>query len=404
MAGIWNPEWNICEAQAIVEKASGMVHRSRPPFCEQSLAMLGDISRRILRDPLSRNIPQYVALAYWLRPASLKRLSGTIFNNEIESELRTARGLALHLPPTNVDTIFVYSWALSVLAGNANITRLAENLSQDAQWLVKLIANSVFDHGENDRQLFCTYSYGAETERALSAQCDLRLIWGGDDKVNTVSRTNIRPDGLSIGFPDRKSLAIISAGVYKQADDIERDKIVVQFFNDMFWFDQMGCGSPRLLIWHEGEQKICDDFYARLCQIIVDKGFLAETGIAIEKLALGNSLLAQGISQQQFGYNNELTVNRVTDAKKALQQSQGGGFLCDWFITDLHQISSIITRNVQTITYYGLSQADLKALAINISGKGGYRIVPIGQALQFDPTWDGVSLFDHMTRKITIRV
>ena len=35
------------------------------------------------------------------------------------------RGLVFHVPPANVDTIFVYSWALSALAGNPNVVRIS---------------------------------------------------------------------------------------------------------------------------------------------------------------------------------------------------------------------------------------------------------------------------------------
>src|SRR5229473_1854189 len=38
---------------------------------------------------------------------------------------RFPRGLVFHVPPANVDTIFVYSWALSALAGNRNVVRIS---------------------------------------------------------------------------------------------------------------------------------------------------------------------------------------------------------------------------------------------------------------------------------------
>ena len=59
---------------------------------------------------------------------------------------------------------------------------------------------------------------------------------------------------------------------------------------------------------------------------------------------------------------------------------------------------------VQTITHSGLTNAELELLANGIAGRGGYRIVPIGQALQFDTTWDGIELYEHMTRKILVRI
>ncbi len=403
MAAIWQTERTPINAQDLIAHVAAMTYQSRQPLSDTLLAMLADISRTILRDPVSRRVPQYVALGYWLRSAALNQLKNEMVASTKPGMLRIARGVSLHLPPTNVDTIFVYSWAMSVLAGNANIVRLSDSLSPDTEWLVNTIAKTVADHGEAYRQIFCTYPYGGDIERTISQHCDLRMIWGGDAKVATVSATPIRPDGLSVGFPDRKSLAIISTHAYADADENARDALAVQFYNDLFWFDQMGCGSPRLLIWVGSTPAQSDDFYARLGKIVTARKFAVETGVAIEKLVFGNNLLADGISEKQTVYSNELTVCRVTDPDSALNRTQGGGFLCEWHISDLSEIPPIITRVIQTITHFGFSDSALHILGTGIAGRGGYRIVPIGQALQFDTVWDGVDLFEHMTRKIIVR-
>lgn len=403
MSIIWQPAREKVDPDHIVTRVAAMVYQTREPFSDHLLAMLGDLSRTILKNPLSRRVPQYVALAYWLRTASLNRLKEQFADNLKTGVLRIARGIALHLPPTNVDTIFVYSWALSVLAGNANIVRLTENLSPDTEWLVTTIATAVAEHGEADRQIFCTYPYGGKIERDLSLQCDLRMIWGGDQKVATVLSTPIRSDGLSIGFPDRKSLAIISTSAYEIADDDARSALAVQFYNDIFWFDQMGCGSPRLLIWVGDCQANSDDFYMRLGKVITARKFKVETGVAIGKFAFGNDLLAEGISDKQKVYSNEFSVCRVTEPHNALLRTQGGGFLCEWFTHDLLEVSQIVTRVIQTITHFGFSNDQISAMSEKIAGRGGYRLVPVGEALQFDTTWDGIDLLEHMTRSIVIR-
>ena len=137
--------------------------------------MLGALSRHLLEAPFARRVPQYVALAYWLRPAALTRPSEELAQTDAPGRIRAPRGVALHLPPTNVDTIFAYSWAMSgILAGNTNVVRLAERLAPDTQWLaVPPVSRVVAEHGEADRHLFCHYAYGGETEResADNATC-----------------------------------------------------------------------------------------------------------------------------------------------------------------------------------------------------------------------------------------
>lgn len=403
MALVWSPDPEALADEALVARVAELTYAGRPPRHETLLAMLGGLSKHILSDPAARQVPQYVALAYWLRPAALTRLCETLARGEAPGTLRVPRGVALHLPPTNVDTIFVYSWAMSVLAGNANVVRLAETLSADTRWLVGAVSRVVADHGEGERHLFCHYAYGGDTERALARHADLRMIWGGDAKVEAVSRVPVRPDGLSLGFPDRQSLAIIAADAYGQADDAARDALAADFFNDVFWFDQMGCGSPRVLAWVGEPGALAEDLFGRLERVIAKRRYAVETGVAIGKFVLANDLLAEGAVQDYRRYTNALDVNRTDDPAVVLGRSHGGGFLCDWVAGSVEDIARVVTRKVQTLTHFGLSPAALDRLAQGISGRGGYRIVPVGQALQFDPTWDGVDLFEHMTRRIVIR-
>ncbi|MDQ1228594.1 acyl-CoA reductase [Sphingomonas sp. SORGH_AS_0879] len=402
MTCIWSPARADVTDDALLRLVTDMEYQGQTPCDPAALALLGSLSQRILQDPVSRRMPQYVALAYWLRPAAISRLVAALPVPPADL-VPVPRGVALHLPPTNVDTIFVYSWAMSVLAGNANVVRLGTTLSDETEWLVRTVMSTVEAHGQSARQLFCHYPYGGETERTLSSLCDLRMIWGGDHKVATVSVVPIRLDGLSIGFPDRKSLAIISSTAYRAASDAERDALAVRFFNDVFWFDQMGCGSPRLIVWLDEPRDLADDLYRRLGAVIAERRYRVETGVAIGKLALSADLLAEGIATRHQAYSNELHVNRVEDPVAALRRGHGGGFLADWVATDMRDVAGLISRPVQTLTHFGLGEDETGRLARLIAGRGGYRIVPIGQALQFDTTWDGIDLMGHMTRSILIR-
>ena len=403
MALVWSPELTAVDDVALGANIEAMTYAGRESRHPSLIEMLGALSRHLLEAPSVRRVPQYVALAYWLRPAALTRLSDELAQSDTSGRIRAPRGLALHLPPANVDTIFVYSWAMSVLAGNANVVRLAERLAPDTQWLVSTVARVVAEHGEADRHLFCHYAYGGETERALARHFDLRMIWGGDAKVETVSHVPIRPDGLSIGFPDRQSLAIIATDAYGQADPSARDALAANFFNDVFWFDQMGCGSPRLVVWLGEPGALATDFYGRLNRVIGTRGYRVATGIAISKFVLANDLLAEGVVSHYEHFDNALDVSRTADPVASMARTHGGGFLCDWVAGSVDDVPPIITRKVQTITHFGIAPEDLLRLARGIAGRGGYRIVPVGQALQFDPTWDGVDLFEHMTRRIVAR-
>jgi hypothetical protein len=403
VATLWDPQQKFIEDSLLLEKIERMVYDGRPPASRESVALLGAISKAILASPDARREPQYVALGYWLRAAAIERMCIRLLNqaNDIKG-LLAPRGIALHLPPTNVDTIFVYSWAISVLAGNCNIVRLPSQINPNTEWLVALISNVIFESGERARQLFCKLPREGKLITEISAHCDLRMIWGGDAKVASVSKILIRPDGLSIGFPDRKSIAVIKTLSYRSADEATRNALAAQFFNDIFWFDQMGCGSPRVLYWVGEPKEMAADLFERLSCYAASKMHKAETGIAIAKFAAVNAMLAEGLANHGSSYSNALHVVETEEPCKAVMMGTGGGFLAYCSIDSIEQIAKEVTRKTQTIGHFGFADEELHSLARAVSGRGGYRIVPIGRALQFDIVWDGLDLIQHMTRRIVV--
>jgi hypothetical protein len=61
-----------------------------------------------------------------------------------------------------------------------------------------------------------------------------------------------------------------------------------------------------------------------------------------------------------------------------------------------------IERADQTLAVAGLDQVDLRAFVDALVGRGIDRIVPIGQALQFDRMWDGYDLLQEFTRRVVV--
>src|SRR5262245_7901327 len=76
-------------------------------------------ARILLAPATARRYPELASLGFFLRRAEVTKALAAI--NADDRALRFPRGLVFHVPPANVDTIFVYSWALSALAGNRNI-------------------------------------------------------------------------------------------------------------------------------------------------------------------------------------------------------------------------------------------------------------------------------------------
>jgi hypothetical protein len=164
----------------------------------------------------------------------------------------------------------------------------------------------------------------------------------------------------------------------------------------------MGCGSPKIIYWAGEPKELGEDFYAHLDRQVTLKAHKAETGIAIEKFTSLNDMLATGIGQSAKAYSNALHVIDTDQPVASFEKSGGGGMLAHTVVASITDIAPDITRKIQTIGYFGFNGAELRALADKIANRGGYRIVPIGQALQFDIIWDGLELLRYMTRQISI--
>jgi hypothetical protein len=399
-----NPE--PCSADEVIAAAAQLSTQGRAPFEPALVATLGSLSRRLLRSPMIPQAPQIAAVGYWLRPAALNRLVEREQKRHDEGAVVGPRGLAFHLPPANVDTLFLYSWALSLLAGNANVVRLPSKLGAVATMVIGEIAAALEEAGDSDRHLFVAYDHTAGHNAPLSAVADLRLIWGGDVKVRDVSRHPLRPDGLSLGFPDRFSYAAIKAGWYLEQSEAARDALANRFYNDTFWFDQMGCGSPRLVYWEGDEgsyRPAAQDFLERLQRVIAEKSYQSETGTAISKLTYASRLAAQGRIQRAVRSSNELLVLDGGTDLDLREDLHGGGVLGQVRLDSLLALVPHLNKRDQTLVHAGFSREELLEVAKAARSRGLYRIVPIGEGLSFEAVWDGVDLLSHMTRIVTVR-
>lgn len=94
------------------------------PFDKDVVEFIAEFGRGLRRDPALRRFPELVALGYWARNSTIERLRQR-FETAYPEAVRLPRGIAFHVAPANVDTIFVYSLLLSMLAGNCNLVRVS---------------------------------------------------------------------------------------------------------------------------------------------------------------------------------------------------------------------------------------------------------------------------------------
>src|SRR6185312_7532932 len=97
--------------------------------------------------------------------------------------------------------------------------------------------------------------------------------------------------------------------------------------------------------------------------------------------------------------SNYLYFVNMAPENQALLHSCGAGYFYTQPLGELSEIKSMINKKIQTLSYYGLTDPEIKELAELSAGSGIDRIVPIGSALDFEYIWDGFNLFESLTTK-----
>ncbi len=374
------------------------------PFSDQVIDFCASFSRAIFKDPEALQYPELQALAFWMRRAELIRLREAFAALEQPDALLAPRGVAFHIPPANVDTIFIYSWLLSVLAGNRNIIRLSLRVSPQTDILCRLF-NQTLDAAPDSLKngtLMVRYGHERDITQAISAVTDVRVIWGGDASVNAIRSVPLPAHARELTFPDRFSFAVIRAAAYLQLED--RRPLAGQFFNDTFWFDQMGCSSPRLVFWcgnQEDTAQASTEFLTAVRQHAVQKNYEVQTATRLNRFTFACLAAMEG-SISSYQDLAALTVLGLDRFEQLSREHCGGGLLFQYRVGELLEIVPFVNRRDQTMTYFGFEKPELTNFARHLKGRGVDRIVPTGQALNFNRFWDGNDLLLEFTRYVYI--
>jgi Acyl-CoA reductase (LuxC) len=375
------------------------------PFADAIVDFAAQFSRRLARR--AGSTPELQALAFWMRRAAVTRLAREYEVLKSPRLLLIPRGLVFHVPPANVDTMFVYSWLLSALVGNRNIVRLPSESTPTTTILIEVLG-SLLDESQHAQvratNAFVGYGHERDVTSEFSAACDLRVIWGGDATVSAIRESSLGPHATDLTFPDRLSFALMKTVAFAGLNGDQRDELATRFFNDSYWFDQLGCSSPRVLVWvGEPPADVDHDFYQRLLRVAAAKGYAVDTATALNKIAYAHrSVLDLGVIHVSSPAN-ELTVLELADPLLQSGDYAGAGTFLNAWVPSLRDLTPQITRKHQTAAHFGFGAGELRDFAIALNGRGINRFVPFGEALQFDRVWDGRDLLQELSRRVVLQ-
>lgn len=399
--------WNIGEFTDLV--GGGQV---ATPFDSDAVDFCATLSRALMESPDLQRHPEVVALGYWLRPASVERMRRALIDAEGPTTLLVPRGCVFHVTPANVDTMFVYSWILSMLTGNISVVRVSERAGGLTKPLLGIIAALLADPRHRSvasRSHLVHTSHDDEISRRLSSIADVRVLWGGDSTVEHFRTFPLPPRGRDVTFPNRHSLAVFDASAVAASSPSDLADLAGHFFNDAFWFDQGGCSSPRLIVWAaEADTDIERSrrlFRAALNGVISSRAYTSETGQVLAKLALALRAAAAVDGVQVNTSSNEATWVELPTLDGYSRENCGGGLFFEYVSRDLEDdLGRFVGPQDQTAVCFGLDRETVRRIARSLNGRGVDRWVRAGTALKFGTEWDGYDLVREFVKLVVIDV
>jgi hypothetical protein len=368
---------------------------------------LNALSRKILTNPHLKSLPPYTALAFWLRKSNVEKM---LKENEFltsQSKFKTVPiGKVLHIAPSNVDTIFLYSVAISLLCGNKNLVRLSEKTTEVLADLLTLIDETLQDKPFqllNNYLQIISYGHDQTVSETLCAKADARVVWGGDATVQTFKNFQTPPRCRDIFFADRLSFSIIKASVFNSISNEEQILLAEKLYKDSYVFDQKACSSPQS-IFFLGDEDSCQTAENKLYDLLKKESLNYTNDVASLVGLKLNQAASDAIENAdcQIKFTDTRLVFEQHFSANIVMHSCGGGYFFTGYLKDLREISPLINKKIQTISYFGLDEDDINKIVTIVAGKGVDRIVPIGQSLAFDYIWDGLNLFETLSQKISI--
>lgn len=392
------PKIDTCEA---VFKAP-----LRLAFDPLVIDFIGSVSDALLAHPRIRDYSELVALGFWMRRASLLRFK-EMFYSRNGNEMYP-RGVAFHIAPSNVDTIFVYSWFLSMLSGNSNIVRISRS-SEEQVFLLLDILGKVLEENcfESLRPSILVVQYGHDDEVSsyFSARCDLRIIWGGDATIRHIRSIPIPPSAIELTFADKFSMCMIDTQRYVEADERQKEELAEKFYSDVFVFLQNGCSSPRALVWiGQTLPETVEKFWRNLDEMIQRKHPEISSATVMDKFVASCSMAIDLENTHLIGIGESvqrISIQTLEDIRPSLHC--GGGLFYELQVDSLEELeNSFFDKKIQTISYFGFSADIWREWLIRSKPRGIDRIVPVGKALEFSKIWDGFDLLEAFSRRIEV--
>mgnify|MGYP001585702244 FL=1 len=312
------------------------------------------------------------------------------------------RGVVVHWIAGNVDILGIFSVVQALITKNVSIIKAPAKY----QLLLKLI--------QSIQEIKTEKIFGTElikcieiiyvdrndhmNQQLLSKNADVRIAWGGEEAVNSITTLPKSPFTEDIIYGPKYSYAIID----EESIILNSEKIAQRVAMDVSMFDQYACSSPHTIFVESDNEEIINNFAKKIAKSLEDvnrilipkKEITPEKSLEIIDIRTeygirGNVISSKGTEWTVICSNEKEfakpTFSRVIQVRKFNKE-----FL-------LEKNSS---RKIQTIAVV-MEQEKRYELIDKLTLLAGDRCPNVGNMSLFDSPWDGMFGMDRMIRWIT---
>lgn len=366
------------------------------PFTDTIVDFLNDVSREVMQDSRSKAYSDIITFAFWIRKGSVLKLKER-FNR---AGFYLGKGVAFHIAPSNVPVNFAYTLAAGLLCGNANVVRVPSKDFPQVFIITDAFNKALVKYKTLQSYVICIrYDHDKSVNDLFSSIADVRVIWGGNQTISELRKSELPPRSCEITFADRYSLAVIDSDSYLAIED--KNRVAEDFYNDTFFSDQNACTSPRLIVWTGNQVDNAKGVFWNIVHKLVKRKYTFQPIQGVNKLVQAYLFAVKEpgvrIVQRDDNLIVRIKVSVITD--EIIDYRGNSGYFYEYDCKDILDIIPLCNdKRCQTIAYVGNNKTLLPLIKAGV--KGIDRVVPMGKTMDFDLIWDGYELFAYLTRRV----
>ncbi len=383
------------------------------------LALLGDFSRRLLRDEGTQTLEGVAFLAAWLKRSNLQKLLELNLNGKADYLdgfvphgqgylAAKPQGLVATWMAGNVATLPVFSLIAALLTKNVCLMKLAMQDPHGIDRILAVLARSQAE-GLSGADLlravavvWFDYRQTSLNEQ-MSLAADVRVVWGGEEAVRAISALPRREHCVDIVFGPKYSIALVGRKLLETGGD-ELDSAVAALVRDVAFSDQRACSAPQTIFMERNAgcslHQLAEAFAGHLAALPAKPALDAHTTMQILNVRAEWAMdESKDVIASADGANWTVCTDRGVSLKEAVQSRT-------IFLTEIEswrEVIPLLTPKVQTI---GIALGDgdeALALAEAATTAGVARCVRPGLMNNYESPWDGKLLLSQLVRWVTLK-